>query len=368
MKKLALILALIATGTALWHLLALHFPILEAEAQPSAGRAESSGQAKNALPPLQPSAASSTAPEEMQPYTETIPGTKVTFKMVPISGGTFTMGSPAGESGRSDDEGPQHQVTIQPFWMEVDETIWDEYDTFAFGHETWQGDPMEEPATERLADAVTRPTSPYMDQTFGFGRQGHPAIDMTHHAAMEYTRWLSAKTGKTYRLPTEAEWEYACRAGSQTPFYFGADQKQLGDYAWYLDNSSARPHEIGKKKPNAWGLYDMLGNVAEWVLDEYDKDSYRSFKPGELLVEPVVLPTKKKYPNVARGGSWDDEGKRLRCASRVASKPDWSQQDPQSPPSIWWHTDATFVGFRLVRPRLEEEKLKNVKSLVQKYD
>ena len=252
--------------------------------------------------------------------------------------------------------------------MEEEETRWDEYDAFAFGKDTWEGDPMEEPATERLADAITRPSLPYLDQTFGFGRRGHPAIDMTQHGAMEYTRWLSAKTGKTYRLPTEAEWEYACRAGSQTPFYFGSDSKQLGDYAWFLDNSEARPHAPAKKKPNAWGLYDMLGNVAEWVLDDYDKDAYKSVKPGALLVEPVVLPTKKRYPKIVRGGSWDDEAKRLRCAARRPSSPDWSQHDPQAPQSIWWHTDASFIGLRVVRPVVEEKKLKDVKSLIQKYD
>lgn len=308
------------------------------------------------------------AAEEMNPYTETIPETNVKFRMVPIPGGTFTLGSPPGETGRSDDEGPQRRVTIHPFWMGEYEVTWDEYDVFAFSRDIWQGDPMEEPQNDRRADAVTRPTPPYLDPTFGFGRDGHPAINMTHHAAMEYTRWLSAKTGKDYRLPTEAEWEYACRAGAETPFYFGSDAKQLGDYAWYLDNSNARPHAIGKKKPNAWGLYDILGNVAEWVLDEYDKEAYKSFTPGELLVEPVLLPTKKRYPNVVRGGSWDDEAKRVRCAARQVSSPDWSVQDPQRPQSIWWHTEATFVGFRVVRPLVEEDKLRGVKSLVEKYD
>lgn len=306
---------------------------------------------------------------EMKPYTETIPGTNVTFQMVPIPRGTFTMGSPSTEAGRSEDEGPQHQVQINRFWMEVHETTWDEYDIFAFS-----SDLLKRAATDqrlegdKLADAVTRPTPPYSDETFGFGRDHHPAIDMTHHAAMEYTRWLSAKTGKEYRLPTEAEWEYACRAGSSGTYFFGSDAKQLGEYAWDMDNSDAKPHEIGKKKANPWGLYDILGNVAEWTLDEYDKDSYKRAKTGQLLIEPVVLPTAKKYPDVARGGSWDDDAKRVRCAARQASGPQWSQQDPQRPQSIWWHTDATFVGFRVVRPRQDDEKLKDVKSLVKRFD
>ena len=312
----------------------------------------------------------SMAPIEMKPYTESISGTRVTFQMVPIPGGSFTMGSPSTEAGRSDDEGPQHQVRIKPFWMEAYETTWDEYDVFAFSSDLLKerapGGQKSDP--DRLADAVTRPTPPYSDETFGFGRDHHPAIDMTHHAAMEYTRWLSAKTGKEYRLPTEAEWEYACRSGSAGPYFFGNDSKQLGDYAWDMDNSEAKPHEVGKKKPNASGLYDILGNVAEWVLDEYDPDFYKSGKPADLLVEPVLLPTARKYPDVARGGSWDDDPKRVRCAARQSSNPDWSQQDPQRPRSIWWHTDATFVGLRVVRPLQDDEKLKDVKSLVKKYD
>lgn len=315
----------------------------------------------------------SAPPEEIKPYTETIPGTNVRFEMVPIPGGTFTMGSPASEFGHKADEGPQHQVTIRPFWMEKYEARWDEYDIFAFSRDLLKkqqpgATAAVESESDKAADAVTRPTPPYEDETFGFGREGHPVINVTHHAAMEYTRWLSAKTGKDYRLPTEAEWEYACRAGTETPFYYGSDAKQIGDYAWYLDNSDARPHEVGRKKPNAWGLYDMLGNVAEWVLDEYTKDAYQQAKPGMALLSPVVLPTEKKYPNVARGGSYDDEPQRVRCAARLASDPDWSQQDPQQPRSIWWHTDATFVGFRVVRPVEEQANLKGLRSKVKKYD
>ena len=324
-------------------------------------------------------------PEELKPYTETIPGTQVKFEMIPIPGGTFTMGTPPGELKRSDDEGPQHLVTVRPFWMEKTEAAWDEYDVFAFSQDLLKKKQQNADASQQpekrtpplpllnevgstAADAVTRPTPPYEDETFGFGREGHPAIDITHHAAMEYTRWLSAKTGRTYRLPTEAEWEYACRAGSQTAYYFGDDPKKLGDYAWYLDNADARPHEVGKKKPNAWGLYDMLGNVAEWCLDEYDKNFYKTFKPDVPALLPVLLPTAKKYPHVARGGAWDDEPGRVRCGARLKSDPDWSQQDPQRPQSIWWHTEATFVGFRVVRPVEEQENLKGLKSQVKKYD
>ena len=312
-------------------------------------------------------------PEEMKPYTESIPGTDVKFAMESLPGGTFTMGSLENEPKRSSDEGPQHKVTVHSFWMGRFETRWDEYQVFAFRKDLMTEQQKKaqlpsQPGSELGADAVTRPTPPYTDPTFGFGREGHPVINITHHAAMEYTRWLSGKTGKTYRLPTEAEWEYACRAGTDTPFYFGSDPKPLGDYAWYLDNADARPHEVGKKKPNAWGLYDMLGNVAEWVVDLYDKDYYQMFKPLVPTEVPVLIPEKQKYPHVVRGGSWDDEAGRVRCAARQASKPDWSIQDPQMPQSIWWHTEATFVGFRVVRPLEEQENLKGLRSRVKKYD
>ena len=120
-----------------------------------------------------------------------------------------------------------------------------------------------------------------------------PAISMTHHAAMEYCRWLSAKTGKTYRLPTEAEWEYACRAGTKTAYSFGDDPTKLGEYAWYADNSDGTPQIGGKKKPNPWGLYDMHGNVAEWCVDQYDKDFYSTLQVRARLA-PVLLPDGEK--------------------------------------------------------------------------
>jgi formylglycine-generating enzyme required for sulfatase activity len=247
---------------------------------------------------------------------------------------------------------------------------WAEYDLFAFSLDLKKKqrenvDLAKQPETEKKADAVTRPTPPYADETFGFGRKGQPVICITHHSALEYCRWLSEKTGKTYRLPTEAEWEYAARAGTKTAYSFGDDPAQIDDYAWYVENAE-KPQPIGKKKPNPWGLYDIHGNVAEWCMDHYVAEIYAKLAKSGVADRPIVLPDGKEYPYVARGGSWDDDADKLRSAARRASNPEWSVQDPQRPQSIWWHTDATFVGFRIVRPLSEQENLKGFRSPVVK--
>ncbi len=295
-------------------------------------------------------------------YTETIPGSKVKFDMVAIPGGEFLMGSPATEKDRKDDEGPQHPVKIRPFWMGKCEVTWDEYDLY------WRAKPDQkedkEPENPKDADAVTRPTPPYADETFEKGREGHPVLCITWHAAMQYCRWLSLKTGKVYRLPTEAEWEYACRAGTKTAYFFGDDPAKLGDYAWFADNSDEKTYKIGSKKPNRWGLYDMYGNVAEWCLDEYKKDAYTTFPLNKPTLWPVVIPGEKIFPRVVRGGSWGDEAKDCRSASRLASELAWIIQDPDRPRSIWWLTDADFVGFRIVRAVEEQDNLKGFRSKI----
>jgi formylglycine-generating enzyme required for sulfatase activity len=303
------------------------------------------------------------AVEKPATYTEAIPGTKVRFEMIGIPGGRFTMGSPASEASRSADEGPPHDVEIRPFWMESTEATWDEYDVFAFGQDLEPPAATQpKPAAPAGSDAITRPTPPYADESFGYGKGRQPAIDMTWHAAMEYCRWLSAKTGKHYRLPTEAEWEYAARGGTKTAYSFGDDPRALGEYAWTAANSNEQPHPVASRKPNPWGLFDMHGNVAEWCLDRYDADAYRNVKPG--AVGPVVLPGSARYPHVSRGGSWDDDPKKARSAARRGSTPEWSRRDPQSPQSIWWHTDATFAGFRVVRAVDEQENLKAFRSTI----
>jgi formylglycine-generating enzyme required for sulfatase activity len=271
--------------------------------------------------------------------------------MVPIPGGKFTMGSPAGEPDHKADEAPQHEVEISPFWMGKCEVTWNEYEVWMFALDIQRRQVFHVDATdqEKKADAVTRPTKPYTDMTFGMGKDGFPAVCITQLAAKTYCKWLSAKTGRYYRLPTEAEWEYACRAGTTTAYSFGDDPAQLGEYAWHAENSDDKTHKVGTKKPNPWGLYDMHGNVAEWTLDQYH--GYQEFE-GKTVKNPLVIP-KSLYPQAVRGGSWTDGPEPLRRAARLGSNKVWKQQDPYDPPSPWYFTDAQFLGFRLVRPLVE---------------
>ncbi len=260
-------------------------------------------------------------------YKTTIPGTTVGYDMLAIPAGSFTMGS-----AEKKDEQPPHKVTVPAFWMQAHEVTWDEYRLFMFA--TQAGEVAHK---DDLVDAVSRPTHPYVEMSFGMGINGFPAISMTQHAANKYAEWLSAKTGEFYRLPTEAEWEYACRAGATEP------PTPLNDYAWYAADSSGKYQKVATKKPNAWGLFDMLGNVMEWTLDQYEP-----YKAGDQ-VDPWVKPT-QAYPISVRGGSWNDPAASVTCTARVASDPSWKQQDPQLPKSIWYETDAQWLGFRLIRP------------------
>jgi len=189
------------------------------------------------------------AATDMKPYNEGIPGSKVTFDMLPIPAGSFTMGSPATEAGRAADEGPQHKVTVSAFWMEKCEVTWNEFELFMYPDSL----KATAPAGTDVADAVTHPTKPYVEMSFGMGKDGFPAISMTQHAANTYCKWLSAKTGHFYRLPTEAEWEYACRAGTTTAYSFGDDASKLSDYAWYAANSSGKYQLVGTKKTESLG-------------------------------------------------------------------------------------------------------------------
>ena len=226
------------------------------------------------------------------------------------------------------DEGPQHQVTVDGFWMGQYEITWDLYNLFVT-REIDQNQVKKTLSSEVQidVDAVSGAT-PYVEMSFGMGVDNYPAICMTQLAAVKFCEWLSAMTGHFYRLPTEAEWEYACRAGKQTPYSFGEDATQLEEYAWFAENSNEKYQKVGSKLPNPWGLYDMHGNVAEWTLDQYLPTAYRQRTDG---VKNPLTPGDKVYPKIVRGGSWMDAPKRLRSAARRPPQKNGKKEIPRSP-------------------------------------
>ncbi len=283
----------------------------------------------------------------LEDYRETIPATGVEFDMVAIPAGRFVFGADDADADADDNEKPAVEVSVSPFWMGRCEVSWDEYEPFMItqvDREKHGGRIDFDPSVHTLVDGISQPTPPYTEMSFGMGQSGFPAISMTQHAANKYCQWLSAQTGHFYRLPTEAEWEYACRAGTTTPYSFG--DEPLEDYAWYYDNSNDKYQKVGTRKPNPWGLHDMHGNVAEWVADVF-QPNHQAIASGSQ--DPLVLP-QKLYPRCVRGGSWDDDPEALRSTARRGSDPDWKDQDPQLPRSMWYHTDAQWLGFRVVRP------------------
>jgi formylglycine-generating enzyme required for sulfatase activity len=281
-------------------------------------------------------------------YSETVTavsGGKLTFDMVLIPGGEFTMGSPDKETGRKDNEGPQHKVRLEPFYLCTTETTYELF--WIYYEETVQRDRDEARKKEKDLDAITGPTPIYGDPTMGMGGGTRPAIGATWFNAMTFCRWLSKKTGKKYRLPTEAEWEYAARAGTETAYFFGNDPKQLATYAWFEDNSEQTTHEVAGKKPNPWGLYDMLGNVLEWVNDFYNPTAYAATAKNSPALNPSG--PKQGKVHVARGGSWESTAEELRCPARAFEEDFWRFMDPQVPKSKWWLPQMGFIGFRVAR-------------------
>lgn len=282
-------------------------------------------------------------------YIETIPATDLAFEMVFIPEGTFMMGSPESEANRKADEGPRKEVSLDAFYMGKYELTWDVFELFfKQNKELFQGLEAEK---LNAVDAITRPSPPYEDPSYGMGKSGYPAISMSAYSALVFCKWLSSVTGTFYRLPTEAEWEYAARAGTDTAYSFGDDPVNIGDYAVYYKNSNNQYAKVGTKEPNPWGLYDMHGNVSEWTLDEYKENAYAITEPKNPWVQPTVI-----HPRVARGGSWDDDAKGLRSSARVASSLKMQKRDPQIPKSFWWNTDSNFIGFRLVSPKVQPSK------------
>ncbi|MBX2901467.1 MAG: SUMF1/EgtB/PvdO family nonheme iron enzyme [Cyclobacteriaceae bacterium] len=280
--------------------------------------------------------------QDIKTYVQKMEG-NVSFKMVAIPAGKFRIGSALTERGRQEDEGPQKEITLGAFWMGEHEVTFAEWDLYFKDNSLPQS---------KTIDGVTRATPQYIDLTWGMGRDArHPTNSMSHTAAMMYCKWLYTQTGFFYRLPTEAEWEYACRAGSETAYPFGNEAASLRDYAYFKDNSNGKFHLVAQLKPNAWGLYDMLGNLSEWTLDQYDAGYYAKMPDKNPLTTPAA-----KHPKTVKGGSYLDDAAELRCANRIASHANWNIRDPQIPKSKWWLTDGMFVGFRVVRPLVQPSK------------
>jgi sulfatase modifying factor 1 len=284
-------------------------------------------------------------------FTETITtktGEKISFDMVLVPAGNFQMGSPANEAGRKEDEGPRHEVRIDNFYLCTTETTIELF--MAYYQETVSAKKdfittqEQEKKTDNEVDAITGPTPVYGDMTMGYDNQ-HPAMGMTWHNAMTFCRWLSKNTGKEYRLPTEAEWEYACRAGSTGAFGVANDPEKLKEYAWYEKTADSETNAVGKKKSNAWGLYDMLGNVREWVADFYSTDAYKQAAAKTPAVNPKGPETGQVH--VARGGDYSCPAEELRCAARAFEEKWWRSGDPQIPKSIWWLPEMDIIGFRV---------------------
>ncbi len=237
------------------------------------------------------------ADDGLKPFSVEIPGAAYKYDMIPIPGDAAKG--------------------IKPMWFGKTEVTWDAYDPFLLVLDEEKGLPA------LPADAVTRPSKPYIPPDCGYGHHDYAAICVAFKNATEYCKWLSARTGKKFRLPTEAEWECACRAGTTSTYSFGDDAGKLGEYAWIESNSDESPHPVATKKPNPWGLYDMYGNIGEWVVTA----------DGKLCI---------------KGGSWQDKPEACTSTSRAEFKPSWQKTDPQIPKSKWWLSDGQFLGFRIV--------------------
>jgi len=208
-------------------------------------------------------------------------------------------------------EAPGEGGAKRTLHVSTTEIPWDLFDVFVYGTDKADGKSNEK------ADAVTKPTKPYIGMDRDFGRVGFPVISPTFLSAKQFCEWLSAKTGRTYRLPTAAEWTALCEQS-------GIDPKNSGDYAWVKENSNEKTHRLGSKKADRLGLFDLFGNACEWVDD------------GSKL-------------GVVAGGSYLDPMADLGCAVFQPCKPvEWNEIDPQFPKSKWWYSSGGFVGFRVI--------------------
>ena len=224
--------------------------------------------------------------------------------------------------------------------------------------------------TREDIDAVSGPTPPFGAPDQGWGMGSRPAITMTHYAAETFCQWLSLKTGRKYRLPTEAEWEYAARGGTSDPYYFGGNPKKFSAEGFlkgvfkadtagiasnvvYAANSGNRTQEPSRVAANPFGLKNMLGNVMEYCSDFYAEDAYSTLQDG--AVNPRGPQSGTEY--VVRGGYYASDAADVRCAARSHTEHDaWLRTDPQNPKSIWWYSDIKGIGFRVVCEVPEELK------------
>ncbi len=257
--------------------------------------------------PSNASAAPPSKTQEMKSYSQTLPASVVNIEMVAVPAGTLAIAMGSGAK----------SVRVKPFWIANTETTWEAFDAFLAG-----GKPaVAYDQTEYPPDAIARPSKSYILPDLGWGHHGYPVINVSFLSVTMFCRWLSAQTGKKYRLPTQTEWEYACRAGS--PATQPMPPAQAEKAAWFAANSDGKTHPVAKKQPNAWKLYDMQGNAGEWATDGEGK--------------PVLC-----------GGIFKDTLEGLLPTTRRRFSPEWQATDPQLPKSRWWLADGNFVGFRIV--------------------
>jgi formylglycine-generating enzyme required for sulfatase activity len=296
----------------------------------------------------------------MVPYRERIPGTDLEFEMVPVPAGEFLMGSPDSELGRQADEGPQVRIAVPAMWvgkLEVTQQEFAEFEqTYTVFKEIARNDAEYKNLDRDRADVVTAPTEVYDPATIWEYGEGPelPAVAMTQYTAMQYTKWLSGLTNRQYRLPCEAEWEYACRGGSIERFSWGNDEAVVDQYAWYFNGTGdGLLSRGGLKQPNAFGLYDMHGNVGEWTVNAYTPNGYAGLSTTKTtqMLDSIRWPT-TATACVVRGGTINDDLVDLRCAARMKSDDElWKQEDADFPKSPWWFSSdpALTIGFRLCR-------------------
>jgi formylglycine-generating enzyme required for sulfatase activity len=252
------------------------------------------------------------------------------MQLVLIPAGTYWRGSSKTDAYRIDDELPQHRVRItRPFYIGVCEVTVGEFRQFVDAQAYRTEAERDGKGGFGWGETAYEPKPEYTWQYVGITQTDeHPVVNVSWNDAMAFCQWLTQKEGATYRLPTEAEWEYACRAGSRTRYSYGYDDAAMEEHAWFEANSSLVTHPVGGKRPNVWGLYDMHGNVFEWCLD-----CYGTYPGAGLPVDDPVGPDANVY-RVYRGGYWYSPAAQCRSAIRQKSQP---------------KNRSGSLGFRVVR-------------------